>query len=174
MRTGYQQLGHRKESLAKQHFTREGFNILSGTYLCDESGKYINGTQLRSKLYNCPGINRTPRTNDVTYLCDTLMGIDFFIDCGHYVIGIDATIKTSRFSLEKKLQKASQRLSLIKRHKLGLKVLNNHSHKWHVKPILKVIVYSFNPESYDSTFDPDRMFDLLDETQHTNIFLNQI
>lgn len=171
-RIGYQTLGHRKESLAKQHFTHQGFEIVSAEFLCDNQGHYINGTQLRSKLYNAPGVNRTPHTDDVVYLCDTLMGIDFFLDCGHYVIGIDATLKSSRSALASKQDKATKRISLIKKHNLGLKVLNNHSHKWVIKPIQKIVIYCFNPENYDNNIDTDGLFDTLDRHTSTDIFIN--
>jgi len=169
---GYQTLGRRKESLAKYHFMQAGYNLLSATFMATQAEGYLTGSQLKTKLRNCPGYYKTPNTEDVCFITDQVMGIDFFIDCGHYVIGIDCTINRNQELLLKKVRKAVVRQQNIINHGLGLKVLNKSTGKWYFKPIKKIIVYSFSPENYIG-FNPDHMALQVDHTPNVNLFINR-
>jgi len=168
----YQTLGKRKESLAKFHFMQAGYNLLSPMFMATKADGYLTGTQLKAKLTTCPGWHKTPNTEDLEFITDQVMGIDFFIDCGHYVIGIDSTLNRNKELLLKKVRKAVCRQQTITNQGLGLKVLNKSTGKWYFKPILKIIVYSFSPENYTG-FNETHMAIQVDHTPNVNLFINR-
>lgn len=168
----YQTFGKRKESLAKFHFVQAGYTLLSPTFMATKTEGYLTGSQLRAKLSTCPGWHKTPRTEDVCFITDQVMGIDFFIDCGHYVIGIDSTINRNQQILLKKVRKASIRQQTIVDQGLGLKILNKSTSKWYFKPILKIIIYSFSPDNYLG-FNNNHMALQVDHTTNVNLFVNR-
>ena len=171
-RHDYQTLGKRKESLAKFHFMQAGYTLLSPTFMATKTDGYLTGSQLKAKLINCPGWHKTPQTEDVCFISNQIMGIDFFIDCGHYVIGIDSTISRNQELLLKKVRKARIRQQAIVSQNLGLKILNKSTSKWYFKPILKIIVYSFSPDNYQG-FNPNHMAIQVDHTPNVNLFVNR-
>ena len=168
-RHGYQTLGKRKESLAKYQFTNAGYTLLGSIFLADHKGRYLTGSQLKSKLTNCPGHSKTPTTDDVAFICDNLMGIDFFIELDNEIIGIDCTIISNELGLLKKYQKAKRRIQDIQKHKLGLKYIDTKTGKCMFKPITKILVYSFDPNNFN-TFNQTHMSIILKHMHLSNIF----
>lgn len=141
-------------------FKLNGFDVIPPHSLCTKRGVYHTSATLRAELNGCLGISKTvSSSSDLVYIQDCVMGADFLVDCGNFILMVDVTQNTRHTNLLAKQGRMNSRLKVITKRGVSVKVFNKAIKKWVIKPILAGMIIGFN---YTDNINFDRIIDKID------------
>jgi hypothetical protein len=142
-------------------FKQEHFEVIPPHALCTSKGVYHTGSTLRAQLHGCLGLTKTVNCDDLSYLSDCVMGGDFFVDCGSFILMVDVTKNTHNKNMLKKQSKMNSRLKVIVKNNISMKVFNKYTKKWCIKPILAGMIIGYDSEV--QAIDFNQVIDSIDK-----------